>query len=76
MAQSSWFSECNLLQLESDQLEKVVLARDHLSKLNYPVEIDARQVIATRLEIEYPSTWLFLVDGLVGATPRVISSLK
>jgi menaquinone-specific isochorismate synthase len=28
------------------------------------------------LEIEYPSTWLFLVDGLVGATPELLVRLS
>ena len=59
--------------IKSDKLEKVVLARDisaHSTK-----EIDARQLIK-RLEIEYPSTWLFLVDGLVGATPELLVRLN
>jgi len=59
--------------IKSDKLEKVVLAREvsaHSTK-----EIDARQLIK-RLEIEYPSTWLFLVDGLVGATPELLVRLN
>jgi menaquinone-specific isochorismate synthase len=59
--------------IKSDQLEKVVLARD--ISAHSTVEIDARQVIK-RLEIEYPSTWLFLVDGLVGATPELLVRLN
>ena len=59
--------------IKSEQLEKVVLARD--ISAHSTVEIDARQVIK-RLEIEYPSTWLFLVDGLVGATPELLVRLN
>ena len=59
--------------IKSDQLEKVVLARD--ISAHSTVEIDARQLIK-RLEIEYPSTWLFLVDGLVGATPELLVRLN
>jgi len=59
--------------IKSDQLEKVVLARD--ISAHSTLEIDARQVIK-RLEIEYPSTWLFLVDGLVGATPELLVRLN
>ena len=29
-----------------------------------------------RLEIEYPSTWIFLVDGLIGATPELLVRLS
>jgi menaquinone-specific isochorismate synthase len=29
-----------------------------------------------KLEIEYPSTWVFLVDGLVGATPELLVRLN
>ena len=59
--------------IKSDQLEKVVLARD--ISAHSTAEIDARQLIK-RLEIEYPSTWLFLVDGLVGATPELLVRLN
>jgi menaquinone-specific isochorismate synthase len=59
--------------IKSDQLEKVVLARD--LSAHSTTEIDARQLIK-RLEIEYPSTWLFLVDGLVGATPELLVRLN
>ena len=59
--------------INSDQLEKVVLARD--LSAHSTAEIDARQLIK-RLEIEYPSTWLFLVDGLVGATPELLVRLN
>ena len=59
--------------IKADQLEKVVLARDISAQSS--TQIDARQIIK-RLEIEYPSTWLFLVDGLVGATPELLVRLS
>jgi menaquinone-specific isochorismate synthase len=59
--------------IKADKLEKVVLARDITAQSNN--QIDARQLIK-RLEIEYPSTWLFLVDGLVGATPELLVRLS
>jgi menaquinone-specific isochorismate synthase len=59
--------------IKADKLEKVVLARDISAQSNN--QIDARQLIK-RLEIEYPSTWLFLVDGLVGATPELLVRLS
>ncbi|MFN9982801.1 MAG: chorismate-binding protein, partial [bacterium] len=38
-------------------------------------QINSRSLLQ-RLEIEYPSTWLFLVDGLVGATPELLVRLS
>jgi menaquinone-specific isochorismate synthase len=59
--------------IKSNKLEKVVLARDitAISK----TEIDVRSLLQ-RLEIEYPSTWIFLVDGLIGATPELLVRLS
>ncbi len=54
-------------------VEKVVLARDLTATSTK--EIDARTLLQ-RLEIEYPSTWLFLVNGLVGATPELLVRLS
>jgi len=59
--------------IKSNQLEKVVLARDLSATSN--TTIDIRNLIQ-RLEIEYPSTWLFLVDGLIGATPELLVRLN
>jgi menaquinone-specific isochorismate synthase len=59
--------------INDGDLEKVVLARDLTAKSNK--EINARNLLK-RLEIEYPSTWLFLVDGLIGATPELLVRLN
>ena len=59
--------------INDGELEKVVLARDLTATST--TAIDARQLLK-RLEIEYPSTWLFLVDGLVGATPELLVRLS
>ena len=59
--------------INDGDLEKVVLARDLTATST--TAIDARQLLK-RLEIEYPSTWLFLVDGLVGATPELLVRLS
>jgi menaquinone-specific isochorismate synthase len=59
--------------INDGSLEKVVLARDLTATST--TAIDARQLLK-RLEIEYPSTWLFLVDGLVGATPELLVRLS
>ena len=59
--------------INDGDLEKVVLARDLTARSN--IEINERNLLK-RLEIEYPSTWLFLVDGLIGATPELLVRLN
>ena len=59
--------------IKSGQLEKVVLARD--LKANSTTKININNLLQ-KLEIEYPSTWVFLVDGLVGATPELLVRLN
>ena len=55
------------------RLEKVVLARDQIARSDQPINVRS---ILQRLEIDYPSTWLFLVDGLIGATPELLVRLS
>ena len=59
--------------IKSGRLEKGVLARD--LKANSTTKIDLNNLLQ-KLEIEYPSTWVFLVDGLVGATPELLVRLN
>ena len=60
-------------EIEDSNLEKVVLARD--LKINSHRPIDARKILRN-LSAEYPSTWIFAVDGLVGATPELLLRLS
>ncbi len=60
-------------EIEDTNLEKVVLARD--LKINSHRQIDARKILRN-LSAEYPSTWIFAVDGLVGATPELLLRLS
>ncbi len=60
-------------KIKSGNLEKVVLARDIVAESNK--EIDT-QTLLQRLETEYPSTWVFLVENLVGATPELLVRLS
>ena len=60
-------------EIKSGRLEKVVLARD--LQANSTTKIDLNNLLQ-KLEIEYPSTWVFLVDGLVGATPELLVRLN
>ena len=53
-------------------LDKVVLARDLEVQADAP--IDTRWILA-RLAERYDNTWVFSVDGLVGATPELLVRL-
>lgn len=53
----------------SDDLRKVVLARDLHASADGP--IDAR-VLLRRLAVRYPGCFTFACDGLVGATPELL----
>jgi menaquinone-specific isochorismate synthase len=55
----------------SDELRKVVLARDVFASADCP--IDAR-VLLRRLATRYPGCYTFACDGLVGATPELLIS--
>lgn len=60
-------------EIEETELEKVVLARD--LKASSDRAIDARKILLN-LSREYPSTWIFSVAGLVGATPELLIRLS
>ncbi|CAN2220112.1 MenF Isochorismate synthase [Candidatus Nanopelagicaceae bacterium] len=60
-------------RIESSKVDKVVLARDLVATSTQ--EIEAIPVLK-KLAAEYPSTWTFAVDGLVGATPELLLRLS
>jgi len=57
----------------SSQVDKVVLARDLVAESTTRIETAP---ILKKLAAEYPSTWTFAVDGLVGATPELLLRLS
>lgn len=75
IAEEKWRNQVSkaIDAIKSGRLEKVVLARD--LKANSTTKIDLNNLLQ-KLEIEYPSTWVFLVDGLVGATPELLVRLN
>ena len=75
ISEQAWQSQVSsaISAIKSNVLEKVVLARDITATSKS--EISVRSLIQ-RLEIEYPSTWIFLVDGLIGATPELLVRLS
>ncbi len=60
-------------RIKAGEFEKVVLARDLTAKSDN--EISTRALI-TRLAENYPTTWVFLVANLIGATPELLVRLS
>ena len=60
-------------RITGGQLDKVVLARDLGVRAGEPV--DPRWLLQ-RLAERYDTTWVFAVDGLVGATPEMLVRLE
>ena len=75
LSHEEWSASVNasVSQIKEGKLEKVVLARDLIAHSDK--EINPAALIQS-LETEYPSTWLFLVDNLIGATPELLVRLS
>lgn len=53
--------------------QKIVLARDVVVSMQR--EVSASH-LARRLRRDYPSCWIYAVDGLVGATPEMLAQVR
>jgi menaquinone-specific isochorismate synthase len=62
-----------ILRIETSQVDKVVLARDLRATSDGAIE---QRAILKDLAAEYPSTWVFAVSGLLGATPELLLRLS
>lgn len=60
-------------EIQEDVLDKVVLAREIIADAES--EIDPRSVLRN-LAKEYPGTWVYSNNGLVGATPELLIRLN
>lgn len=58
-----------LTRIRAGELAKVVLARDLLATADGP--LDERYLLA-RLAAGYPTSWVYAVAGLIGATPELL----
>lgn len=58
-------------RVQRGQLTKVVLAREVVIEADAEIDVVA---VLERLRAAYPSTMLYSVDGLVGATPELLAS--
>lgn len=55
--------------IRNDEVHKVVLARDVRIRAEEPLDL---RYLLHRLIDDYPMTWAYLVDGMVGATPELL----
>lgn len=62
-----------VIEIQKDALDKVVLAREIVADASS--EIDPRSVLRN-LAKEYPGTWVYSNNGLVGATPELLIRLS
>ena len=62
-----------IAKIDKSEIDKVVLARDLIATTDKA--IDVRPVLNT-LAANYPATWVFSVDGLIGATPELLLRLS
>jgi menaquinone-specific isochorismate synthase len=62
-----------IAKIDKTEIDKVVLARDLIASTSR--EIDVRPIL-TSLANNYPATWVFSVDGLIGATPELLLRLS
>ncbi len=71
----TWKSKVNqaVKVIQSDSLDKVVLARELIAKSDAPIDI---RIVLRNLAKEYPGTWVYSNDGLVGATPELLVRLN
>lgn len=62
-----------LSYIQAGSVQKVVLARAVTGEL--PDRIDLRSTVQ-RFAANYPNTWVFAVDGLVGASPETLIAVR
>lgn len=72
---TSWKKKVNeaVKVIQSDSLDKVVLARELIAHSD--AQIDAR-IVLRNLAKDYPGTWVYSNNGLVGATPELLVRLN
>ena len=62
-----------MTRIGDGQVDKVVLARDIVGQAQAPID---PRLLAQRLAASYGRTWVFCVDGLIGATPEMLVRLE
>lgn len=75
LSDSEWKNQVAsaVTKIKNGDLEKVVLARDLIGK---SAEVISKRNLISSLSKNYPSTWVFLVANLIGATPELLVRLN
>ncbi len=75
LSETQWESRVAqaIAKIDKTEIEKVVLARDLIAATD--TAIDVRPILNS-LAHDYPATWVFSVDGLIGATPELLLRLS
>lgn len=75
MTQNRWKEAVRRLakMLQSGAASKVVLTRDLVVSAARPID---ERFLLRQLRDRYPSTWVYAVEGLIGATPEMLASLR
>ena len=62
-----------IARIDKGEIDKVVLARDLIATSENTIDVRS---ILNKLSENYPATWVFAVDGLIGATPELLLRLS
>ncbi|WP_309068206.1 chorismate-binding protein [Microbacterium sp.] len=62
-----------LAAIESGEVQKVVIARDIAGTV--PAGADLRRLVRA-LATGYPDTWVFAIDGIIGASPETLVTVR
>ena len=62
-----------IARIQAGDVDKVVFARE--KRLTTTRPIDERTIIRDLLD-QYPDCWIYAVDGLIGATPELLASVR
>lgn len=62
-----------LTAIEAREVQKVVVARDIAGTV--PADADLRRLVRA-LASGYPDTWVFAVDGIIGASPETLVTVR
>ena len=75
LSDSEWMNRVAqaVSKIKNGDLEKVVLARDLVAR---NTEVISKRNLITFLSANYPSTWVFMVANLIGATPELLVRLN
>ncbi|MCD4549110.1 isochorismate synthase [Schaalia sp. lx-260] len=75
MTQNAWAESVRRVieRLRLGSASKVVMARD--MRVTSPLPVDERFLLQ-RLSKLYPTTWVYAVDKLIGATPELLASTR